>query len=295
MRSKTIEISVINIAMQSPHAPSRYTELFKAAAALETSIPLRSKYAAQISCQPLSEDENPQDFIRGTIDKYFNLEKNAPWFNQTQARKAKDEELKEIQKIPDELKPSYESFPFVFHLKKHLLFLISKESKEGSLSPNQAGQFLEKLFEHPELTNRFGHTAVTVIPQNGALEWIFELDNLKKLEIDFFAPNADDDDDIEVKITRKLDEMHAKKMSTVFSARENESLYVDQETKQQARVAAKNGTVVGTGSKNNGRTETRSTEERPRIEKHTYFPSLMTRYDALIEKAGQVIKNGLTT
>jgi len=293
MRSRTIEISVINVAMQSPHAPNRYIDLFKAALDLDVAIPLRSNHAAQISCHFSQDADELPEFLFGTIDKYYDLKKDDPWFNQRQARKAEDHELSAVQRLPDELKPAHETFMFVFHLKKHLFFLLSKESGEGSMSSGQAGAFLDNLFNHSELKDRFGHTAVTVVPRKGVLEWILQLDRLTKFEIDFFAPNADDDDDLEIKITNKLDQMHAKKMSTVFTAREHDSLDLDQETKQQARVAAKNGVVVGRGSKIDGKTETRSTVDQPLVEKHSYFPTLMTRYDALVEKARQIIQGGL--
>lgn len=293
MRRRTIEMSVINVAMQSPHAPSRYIDLFKAAIELDVAIPLRSNHAAQISCRFPTEDADLPEFISGTIDKYYDLKKNAPWFNQRRARKAEDHELDAVQDLPDELKPAYESFMFVFHLQKHLFFLLSKESGEGSMSSGQAGMFLQHLFDHSDLTSKFGHTAVTVVPRKGVLDWILELDRLTRFEIDFFAPNADDDDELEIKITNKLDQMHAVKMTTAFTAREHNSLDLDQETKQQARVAAKNGVVVGRGSMIDGKSETRSTVDQPLVEKLSYIPSLMTRYDVLVEKARQIIQGGL--
>ncbi|MGZ4953595.1 MAG: DUF4747 family protein [Methylobacter sp.] len=292
-RKRTIEVSVINIAMQSPHSPTRYLELFKEAVNLDLAVSLRSNHAAQISCKFPSKDDRFPDFITGTIDKYYDLKKDDPWFNRRSAKKAEDNELGAVQQLPDELKPSYQSFSFAFHPEKHLFFLISRESGESSLSGGQAVDFLDTLLNHPELQKKFGTTEITQIPSKGALDWILQLEKLNKFEMVFLAPNADDDDEMELKILAKLDRNHAKRISTSYVAREHDTLVIDEETKQQARVAAKNGTVVGYGSDIGGKSEIRSTVDKPLIEKHEYYPNLTSRSFALIQKAREIIQNGI--
>ena len=139
-RERTINVGILNVSMSKPHKQKRYFELFRHAVNLGISAPLREKFTAQLSIDITDCQELPE-FLVGAIQKFYDLDVKSQWFDKVKGEVIDGKNNDIIKRIPDNIKPDYKEIPFVFYLKKHLLFFVSKEAKLN-LSPKIAKVFL---------------------------------------------------------------------------------------------------------------------------------------------------------
>lgn len=277
---RTIRISQINIAMESPHSPERYVELFRKAKRLKQPIGLRGDEAAILGPMDFSKAEESKGYISGEIYKFLNIDETAKWFNTLKNEPATEEETSAIV-IPRELRPNLKTIEFVFHPKNHKLFFINKD-RHHTLSPKFAEKFFQKLFDLVTQINNLPSVTVTAVPDKESIEQIFSIPTLKKVEITLARPNPDDFEAAERKFLKKLEKQKAKRIETTLVALPGHSLQPDEDTRLLATVAASNGKVVGYGLDSHGKRIHESTKDKPMDLPYTVNSEVEVSSDVLL-------------
>lgn len=277
---RTIRISQINIAMESPHTPERYVELFRKAKNIKQPIGLRGEEAAILGPMDFRTYENSKGHISGEIYKFLNIDETAKWFNTIKNEPATEEETNAIV-IPSELRPNLKTIEFVFHPHNHKLFFINKD-RHHTLSPQLAEKFFQKLFDMTCEKNNIPAVTVTAVPDKESIEEIFSIPTLKKIEITLARPNPDDFEAAERKFLKKLEKQNAKRIETALIALPGQSLQPDDETRILAQVAASNGKVVGYGLDSHGKRIQESTKDKPMDMPYTVNSEIEVSSDVLL-------------
>jgi len=280
---RTIRISQINIAMENPHSPERYVELFRKATKIKTPINLRGDEAAILGPMDFKTYKAPKDHISGEIYKFLNIDETAQWFNTLKNEPATDEETSSIV-IPKELRPNLKTIEFVFHPHDHKLFFINKD-RHHTLSPQLAEKFFQQLFDLVCDKSDIPTVTVTAVPEKESIEEIFRIPTLRKIEITLARPNPDDFQAQERKFLKKLEKQNAKRIETALVALPGKSLKPDEETKILAEVAASNGKVIGYGLDSHGKSVIESTKDKPMNTPYTVDSEIEVSSDVLLRVA----------
>lgn len=283
---RTITVGALNIVMPTPHSPERYVELFQKAFRRKEPVRLRGDFVGMLGgCRV--EHIKDQETVVGEFYKFFDLNLDAQWFNTLEQRPAEDADLAEIR-IPEYLKPHFQSFSYIFYPHKHRLFFISKD-QNNNFSPLQAQKLLADIFDDYRLVREFGEIDITIEPSSESLERIFGMPRLKSLRIEISPPNPDDHEEAERRLFAKMSNQNAQKIVTDISTRNPEGLAPDEDTKTLARIAQSNGKVVGHGENEEGQTIDISTAEHPLLEKLEYNPAIQVGNDAFFTKAYELL------
>ena len=278
--TRTIRISQINIAMESPHSPQRYIDLFRHAKNIRSPITLRGDEAAILGPLDFKTYKGPQDHISGEIYRFLNIDETAKWFNMQKNEPATEEETNAIV-IPRELRPNLKMIEFVFHPHNHKLFFINKD-RNHTLSPQLAEKFFQQLFDLACEKGSLPAVTVTAIPDKESIEEIFSIPTLKRIDITLARPNPDDFEAAERKFLKKLEKQKAKRIETSLIALPGKSLEPDEETRLLAQVAASNGKVVGHGLDSHGKRIEESTKNKPMDTPYTVNSAVELSSDVLL-------------
>jgi hypothetical protein len=284
---RTIRISQINIAMENPHSPERYVELFKKAKKSNHLISLRGTEAGKLGPMDFRRAEGKSGYITGDIYRFINIDKDAQWFNTAKNEPATEEETKEIN-IPEELRPNLRIIEFVFKIKNHKLFFVNKD-RNNTLSPLMAESFFQQLFDKVCLDHRFPSVNVTAVPDKESIEKIFSISKLKKIEIKLTRPNPDDFEAEERRFLKKLERQKAKRIEETLIAMPGQSLTPDEDTKKLARVASQNGVVIGYGKDSSGKAVKESTKDKPLDLPYTVNSAFELSSDVLLRVADEKV------
>ena len=287
-RKKTLELGVINITMSAPHLPERYVELFREAFTLNIKTELRGDYIGILGELKIEDDFDGSKLVRGDFFKYMELDATKEWFSVQKRKRADKEDLDTIS-IPDDLKPHFQFFPFVFFPKGHRLVLICRDSKE-SLPPKQAAEILSTIFNCSSIQDKFGRIDVVIEPSRETLDKIFSSPRLRTLEIEVTPPNADDFHEFEEDVYKNMDSQNTRSYHITLQEADERGLSPSERTKKLAQIAQSNGKVVGhIGSR--GKNKILSTQDHPLIDKVDYLPDTQIRSEVLFSKAIELINN----
>jgi len=234
---------------------------------------------------PLNENK-PLDGFIGEIIKYNGI--TDQWYNQKTGQKAEPEDLKEVN-IPEHLKPNAKFFNFIFYPIDHKLVCEIKDT-DGSISAKMLLEFFENLFKSPKLLEVFNTVEVNILPDLDAVDKILRLKYLKKLHLIILRPNADELAEMEAEIFEEMDSQNIGVYQKILEAQENESLDLNERTKEQTKVAATNGRVdYKAKDERTGLTVTKSTASTPLIERDKYDPDTTTPIEFLKQNAVKII------
>lgn len=278
---KTIRVSQLNIAMDSPHSPQGYVDLMRHAKKLDYFVRLRGDEAVKLGPVDFKNWKDNEGYVFGDIYRFLNIDEDAQWFNTEKNLPATVDETEEIN-IPPALRPNLRTIRFVFRPKGHTLFFVNKDGKD-TMTPQQAEKFFQELFERVCAKSRFPGVTVTAIPEKNSIDAIFRLPTIKRIEIKLTRPNPDDFESRERRLKRRLERLNAKRIETILVAQPGKNLEPDEEIKGLAEVAAKNGSVVARGVDAHGRTVIESTKNRPIDEPYEVDLKIQDSRDVLLE------------
>lgn len=284
---KNLSIAAINITIQ-PHSPQKYISLFKAAEDTKKAIRVSGDVYLQLVRGIFHIDiNNPENGIYGDIAKYVDIPPDTKWLNLDTEAEAEENDLKAVS-IPENMKPNYNPFAFVFYPKTHQFFY---ESRNGNyrLSPKYVEKLLRGVFQLPEIEKRFGKVDVTVIPQDDTVEQILSIHKLTTLSLRLTRPNPDDFGDDE-EILEILDSQNIGVQDVVNKAVKGRTIKPSSVTKKLARVASRNGYVEGSGYDNEGNPVSDSTKSHPFTLGYAYQPEKQLLIDALQAAAAKAMK-----
>lgn len=282
---RSITYTAFNIRLH-PHTSMKYVELMERIFALKRQVKLRGDtYAILTQVTKLHGDAESGLF--GEIAKYTKIEESNGWFNLQELRAAEDYETRKIQ-IPNELKPNFKNFNFVFYPKNHYL-IIECHDKFGSISPRLIERYFSSIFSSKEIVNEFNEVEITQIPRADQLDAIFSLKTLSHLELVIRRPNTDGLDDIEADVLKRLNNQNVVEEKISLKAQSGCSIDADEKTKSLAHVAQLNGEVKGSGTDHDGKRVERSTKTHPFTEVGRYISGEISTQDFLSVMASKII------
>jgi hypothetical protein len=258
----TITLGALNIAAD-PHPPGIYRRLFEAAADIQ--VRLWGSDWAKITA-PIDRESDPPSFY-GRVLVWTEIDREGKWLNQVEDREATPVEKRNIQ-IPEDLDPNFRSFNFVFLEQRHRLVVEFQNELGEHFGAQRAEKLFSKLFVKEEPDEDDPVVEVTVVPSAEALERIFAMPKLRKLEINVVRPNPDGLDEQEERVLQKLLDQGAKEQTVILKKRAGiQKLTPDEETRTLAEIAANNGSVSGEGKDEDGKSVFESTKDHPKLVK----------------------------
>ncbi|MFY0523054.1 DUF4747 family protein [Archangium gephyra] len=279
---KTIRIGALNIKT-IPHSPETYISLFDNAQKRRTATNFRgNNYAiiGEFSLFPDSEKNNPIYF--GKINCYTDFDLDRPWFDKAAGKEASEEEL---ASIPRNLRPEFKAIEFVFFPLRHRLFF------RLDLSHSSIKRIIQEILIQNKQRSDVHQIDVQIEQQSEHLENIFNLKELRKLEIVISRPNPDDTGKYDKIIKERLSKQKAAKLTTVLEAEHGQSLDPDPETRKMATLALSDGVVRGHGLDEKGRVIDKSTEKHPLTMNATFNPQEQDAFEVMREKAIKALED----
>ena len=277
-RTKNIEICALNIAA-NPHPAGIYTALLARAAERYTRA--RGTDFAKIT-KPIADTEN--GILSGRILVWTDIDLHGRWLDLSKEDTLTREEQKKIS-IPENAKPNYRVFSYIFHLSKHRLYYESKNEFSESLGPTVCRRIFENLLTAKGVLPAKTEVEVTVIPQTSAVGRILQMPGLRSIELRLLLPNTDDvDPEKRKRVFDRLSNMNAKRLEEKFVKRAGaDRLKPDEDLKDLAAIAAENGYVRGEG-RVQSKVSALSTTDVPRRERIDFESghNLVTRILATI-------------
>ncbi|MGP7732852.1 DUF4747 family protein [Oceanimonas smirnovii] len=225
-------------------------------------------------------------YVEGEIIKYTNIDLNGDWFSLESGDVASDEDKSNIN-IPAHLKPNMNRFSFIFFPDVHLLIYEAKYEGKN-LTPNSAVTFFKKIFSAEEIISKYGEVNVVHHTEPNELKDFLSLQGITKIHMLTHRPNPDGLKSAESKLKERLKRLNASKEEKTIISVDNSGLNLDDETKIEAKVAAKNGFVKIKRKNEKGRVENFSTEEHPLIRQDYYRDGEENPFDMLVRFAYRV-------
>lgn len=205
-RDKKITVSCLNLVLH-PHTPQKYVDFLKILDDKKITIKVRGDDALCIGSFLKAEEG---DAYVGEIHKYLNLDASADWYNVKKNSIATKDDVDGVV-IPDDLRPHFKKYQYVFFPEGHRLFYISKSSTD-TLSPALLKKFFEGASMSADLAS-FGNFAVTVEPQIGSSEKLFLMPRISRIDMEINKPNPDDHAGLDAQVQERLRRINAKKRS----------------------------------------------------------------------------------
>ncbi len=259
-RIRRVPVYQINIAA-NPHEEGVYPRLLTRASQIVAA--LRGSDYGKITA-PVAADGRPNLF-RGHIRIWTNIDADGQWYD-IESGEELDPEIKAQIVIPDNAKPNFRGFDYVFDSRTHRLYFEAKNDLDSSVSPTTVLKLFRAIFSADALGEGWPEVAITMVPETSVVAKILALPRLDTLFISVVRPNPDGaDDDAAQRVWGKLDQLHAHKVEILLKrASEAERLTVTADYREMAEVAAENGLVIGKGRNPNGTKTEISTDARPK-------------------------------
>jgi hypothetical protein len=285
-RKRRVAVAALNIRMH-PHSAEGYERLVRRAYALRGAVRYRGDQYLIISQVERSPDS--RGAFGGTLARFTEIDAAGAWFNTENLEKADERDIRRIN-IPDALKPNFKAFFFDFFVRQHaMVFQIN--GVDGHLSPRLTKTAIEKLLNQPPLQKEFGVVDVDIVSSSESLKRILAIPRLRHLTIEVSPPNADDQEEFEEEIERRLREQRARRLTERYDSLPKESLKPDEETVRLARLAMKHGKVVAEGRDDNNNPVEVSSLDYPSVGQVRYDPDLRTERQAFSRASDSMIES----
>jgi len=278
-RYRQLRIGGINLVTH-PHSPQKYVELIEALFDLRRPVSIRGDQRLMLGELRALNSDDPLAGLVGFFYRFTHIDSDARWFNIERHKAATESEMRRIS-IPPNLQPNLAEFSFVFYPRKHL-FYFERQQSGTSLSPLAAFTLFEKLANLDEIKERFGKIDLTVLPDKSTLDRIFKMHRLAHLSIDLSLPNPDDGGDLDEEFFDRLRRQGARRMHQELVADVAQTITPNEDTRNLAIVAARNGSVTGGGYDVAGIKQEESTAKGAWSKTIRYSPDLQTVTDALV-------------
>lgn len=286
-RPRTIEAGAINVRVHPHSAPDIYNRLIQDAYKLRR--PLRSRADQMLLMSSISpiRSNNQIERIDGVLARFTNINTDDPWFNLNTSEEAEENDVREIN-IPDYLRPNYQPFSFSFFPSKHL-FVFERRSVSSSISHGIVESYLTRLLSDSQIIERYGEVNVDTIRDHQGLEDIFNIFQLKHLEIIIKRPNPDDLSEYERVMLDRMNRQNINKIEERLSSIPGQSISPDENTKALANVALNNGSVFGDGANEDGEKIEVSTIQYPKTLRKYYDPDAISATSAFNQLANEFL------
>ncbi|MCG8093629.1 MAG: DUF4747 family protein [Candidatus Thiodiazotropha endolucinida] len=258
-----LSLAAINITIH-PHTSMRYVELIKHAAKTKEIVKIRGTSHGLLNGAYNIKRGKPEEGIEGEVSKFTQIDVNSRWLNTDTSKEAVDDDVKKVI-IPENLKPNYEHFNYIFYPRKHLFVFQTYSSGGKQLSPNFMLKFLDSLFSLEKIKERFNTVDLTIVPDKDSLNKIWKIPRLEKLVMTIKRPNPDDFDDEEKEYLEEMNSQNTREIKLEHSSISGRSITPNERTKILARIAANNGVVSAKGKDQLNKPIEESTKAHPRV------------------------------
>ncbi|MEW8380506.1 MAG: DUF4747 family protein [Candidatus Thiodiazotropha taylori] len=270
-REQRLSLSAINLRIH-PHNTKKYVQLIKLAAKSKKILPIRGTSHGLLNGAYAIKSGKPEEGIEGEISKFTQIDLKSPWLDTNTSKEANEQDVGKIR-IPENLKPNYHRFNYIFYPKKHMFVFQTYSSGNRTLSPGFVLKFLQSLFSTELIKSKFGVVDLTIVPETNTLAKIWKIPQIDKLILTIKRPNPDDFHDEELEF---LDEMNMQRISEIkqeHRAIDGQTISPNLRTKILAEIAAKNGSVFAKGKDALGKSIKESTEKHPREDTYYFDPN----------------------
>ena len=282
-RSRLIRFGALNITIDD-HTPSRYVELFHDLFRHKDRVRYRGDRYGMIGTMKILDPKMPERGMSGYIHRFLEIPADEPWLNIDLGEKAEERDMKAVS-IPANLKPSLRESRYVFFAKQHRMLFETRSANGMTMSAGSAAAIMENLLNRRWVREKYGEVTVIIEPSHDKLDQIFKISQLRRLTIEVHQPNPDDLAGLERKVRQKMATQKARILEQILTAERGKSLEPDVETKNLARVAASNGTVVGEGRDEEHRSTVVSTTDLPWTDHVMYDPNTELEQEVFLHKA----------
>ena len=241
-RQKTLYLAGVTITAH-PHDADTYMKLLQKTYDTKGKAAVRGKDKGAMG-RPVIEKRGENTFIYFPIYKYYDLSRFGVWFKESTQEAVESTEENPLTNIPEDLKPELTIIPAVLIMPGHYILFDSQK-----MGPTTAERFFQKLLNEPPLLDEFGQIDVTMIQDHDQLDRILQMEKLTRLSIFIKRPNADDEDEDEERIARRMDSMGAYIWEQHLRGRprRQDAIAPDEELKPYMNVALENGEVQAEG------------------------------------------------
>ncbi|MFT8346572.1 DUF4747 family protein [Gluconobacter oxydans] len=262
-----------------PHPPGIYVKTLTAASGKE--VQARGEAKAKITAPTAVVGQ--EGVFEGRLLVWTEIDIKGRWLN-----KEKDEDLSPEEKmsinIPENAAPNYKNYNYVFFEKNHRLYIETMTDTKDTLGPITVRKIFSNLLSPERTYIKDVSFAVTLIPDEEAVEEILSLPHLRKLELQIRTPNPDHaSPEARRRIHRMMEENNAHTWEQTIKKDNNvDRLTPSEEVKDLARVAAETGYVRGEEKPRGGRARVVATDNRPKQwwmtsdEGETFFARIRT-------------------
>ncbi|WP_316368298.1 DUF4747 family protein [Candidatus Thiodiazotropha sp. CDECU1] len=270
-REQRLSLSAINLCLH-PHNPEKYIQLIQLAAKSKQILPIRGTSHGLLNGAYAIKSGKPEEGIEGEISKFTQIDLNSPWLNTKTSKEANEHDVEKIS-IPENLKPNYQRFNYVFFPKKHKFVFQTYSSGNRTLSPSFVRKFLDSLFSIEAIKTKFGVVDLTIVPETDSLEKIWKIPQIDKLTLTINRPNPDDFHDEEIEFLEEMNIQHIREIKQEYRAIDGQTITPNTKTKTLAEIAANNGNVYAKGKDQMGKPIKESTKQHPREDTYYFDPN----------------------
>jgi hypothetical protein len=258
-RERIIHVGILNIAA-NPHPPGIYVELLRNSA--KFLINLRGSDYGKITA-PRQAPHQP-GYYTGRILVWTEIDIKGRWLD-LENEEDLPKDLKDAINIPNSAKPNYRTFHYFFHEKNHTLYYEWRNEFGESLSPNMAKKLFANVLSQELHGFQIPEVAVTIVPEDGAIEKILKLPGLRTLHMRVTRPNPDLPlDGPRRRVFDRMERANAQVLEERYvKSAGAERLITTPEIEDVATVAAEDGFVRGEGRVDGKKLEV-STDQLPK-------------------------------
>ncbi|TXN03867.1 DUF4747 family protein [Methylobacterium sp. WL122] len=241
-----LEYHALNVSAH-PHVKGIYRELFERVAGRPIN------YFGEKTAAITKPSASSNGVFWGSIYSWTEIDPNERIID-TLLMQEPDEEQKAKISIPANTGFHWQRFNYVFREKDHILVFESRNDEGRTLAPSSAERLFRALFDEKTLgALRFeltkpAYVEVDLLVDSSALEKIYAIKNLRKLEILVSVPNSDDNTEDADAIIERLEKIRASRQLTVYTASSaHKGLKADDQIKAQGEASLRHGYSRGEG------------------------------------------------
>ena len=275
---RIVRVGALNIVAQ-PHSASIYKDLIVMVKNRRKAGRIRGDRYGMIALMGLPDDASrPDAYVQGVLGTFTQINSESDWINVTTGMKVEGDDLTTVKSLPKNLQPNRAENRFRFYLKDHILF-FEVGNASHKLTPQNAEKLFQRLFSPATIKERFGEISVTAIPDQETIQRILSSKGLKALRIVVSAPNPDNGKEAERQFMERLEDIHVQRVDSMYVAKQRKSIDPDDDLKQEAIIASRNGRVDARIVVNN-KVVPISTVDQPFIYPLNFNQKSMNEHDA---------------
>jgi hypothetical protein len=244
----------INVAA-APHPSGIYDQIFKIADE-SAGIPYGRNWYAKIKLKSTKNDE----FFRGEIGVWHTMKGKAV---QTSSLEQQD-----VSTLLNEGAKGFgfpsKKFHFAFRYSDHMLVVEIKNDEGSTISPESLLKAFRTILEK-SVENLDVDVSVVLMPDKSTISSIYELSQLRYLELSYMRPNPGDSiGDEKQKILEDLQRRNLRKVnSQYYISKGAVSINFDNELRAETEIASENGRAIAKGKNVEGLSVVIDTSSRP--------------------------------